>query len=425
LCSTAIWHRSHCTWIGREPLVDRASGSISEIVYRPLGADLYGGTAGVSWFLAELSVASGDEDHRRSAVGAIRHALARAEAGGMSAIGLFDGALGVALVAERLGSILDSPRLRRRGRALAVSIVRNRHGNLEADLLGGAAGAILGLLALNALRAEPVLERRAASMGDWLLRSAQSSRRGASWPWSGERCYRNPTGYSHGAAGIAHGLLELYALTSESRYRECAEHAFRYERASFDETARNWLDYRLPPGPGGTRGWTPTCASAWCHGAPGIALSRLRAYEVLGDPAYRAEAAAALETTRASLVSSLASSTPDFCLCHGLAGNAQIVDQGARVLGGVATDEALLTTRVAHHGAIRYGPQAAPEHHAHDEPPGLMHGLAGIGHFYLCRARPATPSPLLLGRGMLQPPPAASVDGDSATRNEPVALESA
>ena len=153
-------------------------------------------------------------------------------------------------------------------------------------------------------------------------------------------------------------------------------------------------------------------------------MSRLRAYEILGDAAYRSEAIVALETTRASLLTSLASSTPDFCLCHGLAGNAEIVEHGARVLGAASVGGDPITARVAQHGAVRFGLKGATEQQTRDEPPGLMHGLAGIGT-YLRRARPATPSPLLLGREMFVPSPGLSLHSDAAAPTEGLALETA
>ena len=67
------------------------------------------------------------------------------------------------------------------------------------------------------------------------------------------------------------------------------------------------------------------------HGAPGIALSRLRASELLGDSQFRSEALTALQTTRDSVRSGLHSG--NHSLCHGLAGNAEILAEGRPLLG--------------------------------------------------------------------------------------------
>jgi hypothetical protein len=387
LCAQALWHGSECTWIGRAPAADHGAGT--EVTYRPIGAHLYAGTAGVAWFLGELSAASAVEQHSDTALGAIRHALRVTEDAGQGApIGLFEGAVGVALIAARLGLILETPDLTERARAL-LERVRPR-GDMDADLLGGAAGAVIGLLVARQLVDEPALDDLAASLGEHLLRTAEETAGGSSWRWNGQACFRNPTGYSHGTAGITHALIELFGLTGDERYRACAERATAYDRGAFDAAASNWADYRLPPGRR-PRVWVPRYAVAWCHGAPGIAVARLRAYQLLGDPADRADAVIALARTRAALDASLSASLPDFCLCHGLAGNVEIVERGERQLR--LTGQRSLSG-IADHGITRY----ADESYGDNDPPGLLHGLAGIGGFYLRRAGVRVPSPLFLGQ---------------------------
>ena len=46
-------------------------------VYKTLGPDVYAGTSGIALFMAELAGLTGDPEVRRTAFGAIRHALAR------------------------------------------------------------------------------------------------------------------------------------------------------------------------------------------------------------------------------------------------------------------------------------------------------------------------------------------------------------
>ena len=46
------------------------------------------------------------------------------------------------------------------------------------------------------------------------------------------------TGFSHGAAGIALSLLELWGLTNEPRFRQAAEAGFAYERSLFRRLAK-------------------------------------------------------------------------------------------------------------------------------------------------------------------------------------------
>jgi lantibiotic modifying enzyme len=54
-------------------------------------------------------------------------------------------------------------------------------------------------------------------------------------------------------------------------------------------------------------GWP--AALAWCHGAPGGALARLRAWALTGDPHHRQEAVAALHTTARALAAQRTAAT--------------------------------------------------------------------------------------------------------------------
>jgi class II lanthipeptide synthase len=211
---------------------------------------------------------------------------------------------------------------------------------------------------------------------------------------------RNLTGFGHGAAGIGYALLELFHATGDAKYRGAAEAAFTYERHWYDPRQQNWPDLREEPGqPRSSRKAFPF-AHAWCHGAPGIALSRLRAYEILKDNACKAEALVALETTRRAVESWLHSPNSNYSLCHGLAGNAEVLRYGSSVLGPAASGMCKAALAVAAKGIESFGrgdhpwPCGTPA----GENPSLMLGLAGIGHFYLRLAIPSVRRILILRR---------------------------
>ena len=118
-----------------------------------------------------------------------------------------------------------------------------------------------------------------------------------------------PDRISHGTSGIAWALLELHNATGEPRFRDAALEAFRYERHCFSPTEQNWPDFR------DRRTSFPVY---WCHGAAGIALVRLRAWQILKDEALLVEARIALDK-----VADATPSLANFSLCHGQAGNAR------------------------------------------------------------------------------------------------------
>ena len=354
LADDALWHEDRCTWIGGDPGQPSAS---------TLGPSVYDGTAGVAWFLAELWAARGDERVRATAVGAARHALRHADL--IGELGLYAGALGVALAASRVGLLLDEPGLVDAARSLALSCVAERPAERERDLIAGDAGAIAALLALERITGAAELGQAANDIAAELVAA------GADGAWSSAA---GPplTGFSHGSAGIA------WALRLTGEWGAAADEAFAFERRWFDAEASNWRDLRPPPMGGGSM-------VAWCHGAPGIALARLDTAEA----ELRAEARIALATTRTEIERILRHGVDDFSLCHGLTGLAEVL----LLAGG----DARLARRVGQHGLAAFHEPRRPWACGTrgGEAPGLLLGTAGIGAFYLRLAGATLPSPLL------------------------------
>lgn len=397
ICAEAFWHEGWCNWLGVEPR-DPNAPAHQGMTYASLGPEPYGGSSGVALFLAELAAATGDEGFRETALGAIRQALGRAEVVEPPVqLGLYTGRLGLALVAMRVGRLLDADDVERDARALLVGLDADLEREHEHDLLSGSAGGVIALLRLSELLGDESLIERARELGNRLIAAAECDERGCSWPSVVQPEVPNLTGYSHGAAGISMVLLELWNITGERRYRDIAERAFAFERSWFDSEQGNWPDFRAVESLAERQDGPFPYAMAWCHGAPGIALSRLRAWELTGDAMYREEAIVALETTRQTVVEALEDGTMNYSLCHGLAGNAEILMLGATILGEDFEHLTETAREIAAAGIRIYAPAGRdwPGGAHGGWTPNLMLGLAGIGRFYLRLADPRLPSVLL------------------------------
>ena len=418
LVREAVWYRAQCNWVG----IERDSedgGERRQAVHCSLGPALADGTAGVALFLAQLHAATGDGAVRRTALGAIAQALGQIDQVPASAArGLYDGRIGIAYAAARCGLLLgDEPLLRR-----AAQIARGRWASSadtaeRADLSGGSAGAVAGLLALARLLDDERLVARAARLGDELVRTARRGREGWSWappaasrpaqPAPGphksgrDANWHGLCGLAQGASGPATALLELFAISAERRYREAAEQALRYERHWFDPGEGNWPDLRGIERRERRGSFRPPYVTAWSHGAPGIALARLRAWQLLGDDEHRDEAAVALATTAASVERELLAHGADFTLRDGLAGSADVLLLGAAALSDGASPHAALARRAGEIGIGRYAASVDgwPAGAAGGAPPGLLGGHAGIGLFYLRLHDRTVPSALLVVAG--------------------------
>jgi hypothetical protein len=430
LVRQARWDGDQCTWIVMVPDPARRAERVAkgEIA----GAGLYQGTAGIGLFLAELACVGGDPDVRRTAIGALRHAVRRARDVGVSAISLHGGRIGIAWSAARVGAIVGTEALTAAARDLLADVAGAERDDRVHDVIGGAAGAIPALLQLATWLEADHLVDIAKEYGRHLIRSARLEPVGWSWGGSTSAAVRNLTGYAHGASGIGHAFTELYHHCGLSEFRYAAQQALLYERQFFDPTEANWPDLRNAAlsryGYEGRmpelverlrRGGNPapfrvSYMTAWCHGAPGIGNSRLRAYQVFGDAVYRDELTVAVGSTARSLSESWA----NYSLCHGIAGNCETLVLASEALaepGLRETAEDLMSAGIERFGRRDVAwpggtTQAAPD-------PSLMLGEAGIGHLLLRLHDGRVPSVLLPASPRESPAPETGREGEAAARH--------
>jgi type 2 lantibiotic biosynthesis protein LanM len=370
------------TWIG---LTQARAGRWSLL---PLGADLYGGLPGVALFLAYLGEVSGEERYAAlagEALAALRRQAERLRPS-VTLVGAFDGWGGVIYALTHLGALWGRPELLQEAAALAEPLPGLIERDDLLDVISGSAGCLAALLALD--RAAPSRDVLAAATccGERLLAAARPAGDGLAWvtplPASAPL-----TGFSHGAAGMAWSLLELAARTGEARYRTAARAAFAYERGLFAPAPGNWPDFRDLAGTGGDR--PPAFMTAWCHGAPGIGLARLRALRHSDDEVLRAEIGAALRATRR------AGFGGNLSLCHGDLGNLELFLQASEILGESRwRSEADRVAGATLRGIERDGWVCGVPGGV--ESPGLMTGLAGIGYGLLRLAEPGRVPPVLV-----------------------------
>src|SRR5262249_49362908 len=156
------------------------------------------------------------------------------------------------------GQWLDEPALLSEARSAAALItVDHLAADTSLDIIGGAAGACLGLLAFHQVCPDETVRQQALACGDHLLSYRSTSA-------TGHRAWANRhgqflTGFAHGAAGIAYALLRLYEATREARFLEVAEEGIAYEDSVYSSQAGNWPDFRHAQ---------PAFKLGWCHGAP-------------------------------------------------------------------------------------------------------------------------------------------------------------
>ncbi len=365
---------------------------------KSFGPDLYSGTSGIGILLAELSALNQERVFRRTAEGAAAQAISRLEdIPPTMRLGFYSGHTGIAYALVRIGECLGNSALTERGLGIFDSLTQLDVNEQGIDVISGVAGAIPSLLLMHQKFQRHSLLDLAMRCAARLEQTAQRSESGWSWRTieSATPQQRNLTGFSHGTAGIAWAMFELAEMSGEPRFRNTANQALSYERCHFVKEQGNWPDFRESDTPRPSA--EPNCGVAWCHGAPGIGLSRLRVFELTKDQIAAREAEIAGTTTMRYLAMSQTSQA-GFSLCHGCAGNADFLLEAARVLKNGAFRTA--AEEIGHQGIASYEQSRTPWPCGvlgGGETPNLLLGTAGIGLFYLRLDRPHVAPVLMVG----------------------------
>ena len=396
LCRDAVWDGTRCNWLGDSM---EFIGNTWAVVHRAFGPELYNGTSGIALFLARLFAETNERLYRVVAEGGVQQALSRIEDISPPArIGFYSGSTGVAYALIVLGEIFENQNFIEKALQITQDLAQDDIGEQGLDVISGSAGAIPALLTIYQKYRKDYLIDLAIQQGECLLNTARRQEHGWSWNTLNMPGEQDLTGFSHGTAGIAWALLELFQCTGQERFRDAAQQGFRYERNLFNAEHENWPDFRSFYESTGPGAGTPAYAVAWCHGAPGIGLSRLRAYEISGEESYRSEAEAALRTTMKMLNQSAFMGQGNYSLCHGLAGNTELVIYASQILRNA--DYKVFADQIGRQGIEQYQKNYTPWPcgvNGGGETPNLMLGLAGIGYFYLRLYDPVkNPSILIL-----------------------------
>lgn len=367
--------RTSATWLTlSSPDENPLAYTISEC-----SLDLYGGLAGVALFLFALARHSGSAEHFRIAnetLEALQHLNSRTPE--LSA-GAFNGQAGVLYVYSLVARWFPQYR-----QHLAPSVAQlvdklvDSSISAGSDLVSGLAGIILCMLEQHGVCSCDAALRSAVDMGDSLLRRLDVA------PLEPALALELPyeRGLSHGLSGVSLALYTLGVRAQLPRFSDTALKLCSAERARIEED-----------------GWTSSGdlqhahQNTWCHGATGVACSRLAMHLEAPAPGILADLnwclPAAAEAPRLENDS----------LCHGEWGNAEPLLFAATGLSDQRWGDAFrmrqaqldASQRVAGISCATPGGFAIP---------GLMTGISGVGYAALRAISPHLfPSVLTLGAG--------------------------
>ena len=346
--------------------------------------DLCVGGAGAVLALAELVGELGDPEHRATLAGGARWLKGTRPLSEQPLPGLYVGEAGVGAALLRAGQVLGDDEL------INIAAERGRWISslpyASPDVFNGTAGRLRFHLLLWDETAEPEHLGHAVEAGESLLERVENTGDdGLCWkipPGYGGLSDQSYLGYSHGAAGIADVLLDLFEVTYDERFLAAARGAGRWlARLAVpvldDDSGLSWpvVEGVLPLG------------AAWCHGATGVGCFFLHAAE-LGVIPGAAELAA-----RAARMVARGARSQGPTQCHGLAGNIEFLldvfqTTGDRAYLAEARTLARLLEAFSHEkDGLLVWPSDSPEAFS----PDYMTGYAGVA---VCLLRLADPEEL-------------------------------
>lgn len=118
-------------------------------------------------------------------------------------------------------------------------------------------------------------------------------------------------GFAHGSASIAVALLYVYLCGKDEKFLLASKRTLKHDRSFYSETLKGWYDGRDEQ--------HKHDSGSWCHGAAGIALSRLM-FSSLG---YKDELIdCELSVAKVKVMDRLGG---NLCICHGTLGNIEML----------------------------------------------------------------------------------------------------
>jgi hypothetical protein len=302
-----------------------------------LSGCIYDGTGGVALFLMELYRVSGERSYLLNAVEFCKWTISYYKQVKDAHPSFLTGLAGAAFVSYKIYELTGNKYFLNECLKILKSLTTNTKINsLMSEYISGLSGTLFVLLYVYSGTGRKDLLIQIKEYTNRLISRAHLYSQGVYW----DRLHsyvKSLCGFSHGGSGIGMVFLELGKIFKNDVFNLVAEQAFLYEKKHYNKKNNNWLDFRK----GAYREkellqhkaaylnndfdfFTDNIqddTNAWCHGAAGIGLSRVKAYDYLGK--YGKELNMTIKKTISSDIKNLREYVSP-TLCHGYGGNAEL-----------------------------------------------------------------------------------------------------
>jgi len=358
-------------------ILDANIGRLGEYQQGPKPLGLYDGCEGVVIFLIQYARLTNNTElknlisiHCKSLVSAIQLGFEKSMnffADGLTSS--FSAPLSIILLLETAYSygLVEKGDLLTTRQNVFDWLNNNIESDLNFDILHGVSGTIPLLLDISKIYSCDKALWLAKKCGDHLLKNAV--REGGHCSWK-SRNFDRIGGFSHGSGGIAWSLFALAKKSNSEKYQSYAKMALSHDRSFFDSDMGAWRDQRETV--------KRSCGNAWCHGAPGIGLSRLLISDYYEDNLLIDEVKMSIKFMRQMGVNG------DDMLCHGSLGNLEIL----RALANFVNDDEAKEISLQAIAAISNTKEKPKDwgcytNYGTTQKMGLFWGLSGIGYSLL------------------------------------------
>ncbi|CAH8356067.1 unnamed protein product [Eruca vesicaria subsp. sativa] len=239
------------------------------------------------------------------------------------------------------------------------------------ELLYGRVGYLWACLFLNKyVGAETLSSTTIRQVTEEIIKEGRSMAKNGSSPlmfeWYGQRYW----GAAHGLAGIMHVLMDVQLKPDEAE--------------DVKGTLKYMINNRFPSGnyPASEEDMRRDFLVHWCHGAPGIALTLVKAAQVFGEREFLEAGAAAAEVVwNRGLLKKVG-------ICHGISGNAYVFLSLYRATG---KSEYLHRAKAFASFLLDRGHKllSKGEMHGGDSPYSLFEGVGGMAYLFLDMVDPS------------------------------------
>ena len=280
----------------------------------PSGIDLYEGIGGIAVFLAMAVLKCPSERYHRIYELSVnklfrytKETAGKTQIGDAGHTGAFVGEGSGVFTYLLLYELTGEERFLIWAKRHAETVEDTWEAEQSMDYLSGLAGAVTVFSKLFRASGEKRYLETAVKMGERIWESCDTVEAGAGWRLLGGAMPL--AGMAHGNSGLILAFSHLLDLTKDIRYVKRIKELLAYENSLYENG--NWKDMRHPEG-------LRLCNNAWCHGAAGILLSRLKLKQC-GIPDLSEWIKRDLERCRQIFLEKV--EQEELCLCHGLAGN--------------------------------------------------------------------------------------------------------